>query len=208
MRMILARHAETVFNAAARMQGQMAHTPLTRAGLAQAETMGEALAAYLGESAADIDIWASPAGRTLQTAAIVAEHLGRSYFSIRTDPRLLEIHVGAWEGRLYADVVAEVGPIICPDRRVFSVPPPGGEWFPAIAGRLQAWLSELDPRRDVLVISHGVTLRVLRGLLTGAEPYTGVPLADDAPQGTVFAIEGGVQSVLHVGAGAAGHRAL
>jgi broad specificity phosphatase PhoE len=36
MDLILARHAETVFNAAARMQGNMAHTPLTRAGIAQA----------------------------------------------------------------------------------------------------------------------------------------------------------------------------
>ncbi|MCU0891245.1 MAG: histidine phosphatase family protein, partial [Sandarakinorhabdus sp.] len=32
MDLILARHAETVFNAAARMQGHMAHTPLTRSG--------------------------------------------------------------------------------------------------------------------------------------------------------------------------------
>ena len=30
----LARHAETVYNAGARMQGHMAHTPLTHAGIA------------------------------------------------------------------------------------------------------------------------------------------------------------------------------
>ncbi|MEO6246990.1 MAG: histidine phosphatase family protein [Sphingomicrobium sp.] len=39
MRLIVARHAETVYNAGARMQGQMAHTPLTRTGIGQAEAM-------------------------------------------------------------------------------------------------------------------------------------------------------------------------
>ena len=71
MRIILARHAETVYNAGARMQGHMAHTPLTRAGIAQAEAMGTALAAHL-DAEAELDIWASPAGRTLQTVAIIA----------------------------------------------------------------------------------------------------------------------------------------
>ena len=34
--------------------------------------MGTALAAHL-DAGAEIDIWASPAGRTLQTVAIIAE---------------------------------------------------------------------------------------------------------------------------------------
>ena len=207
MLLYLARHAETVYNAGARMQGHMAHTPLTRTGIAQAEAMGAALAAHFGPGA-DIDIWASPAGRTLQTVAIVAEHLGRDFFDIRTDPRLLEIDVGRWEGRRYADIVAEQGPIICPDRRAFNVPPPEGEYYPAIAARLQAWLAELDPARVALVISHGITLRVLRGLLAGGRAFEGVALADDAPQGTVFRMEDRVQTALHVGAGASGARGV
>ncbi len=207
MLLYLARHAETVFNAGARMQGHMAHTPLTRAGIAQAEAMGAALAAHFGQGA-DIDIWASPAGRTLQTVAIVAEHLGRDFFDIRTDPRLLEIDVGRWEGRRYADIVAEQGAIACPDRRAFNVPPPGGEYYPAIAARLQAWLDELDPARVALVISHGITLRVLRGMLAGGIPFEGVTLADDAPQGTVFLIEDGMQTALHVGAGVSAARGV
>ena len=158
MRILIARHAETIYNANARMQGQMAHTPLTRAGIAQAEAMGVALAQALGPKP-DIDIWASPAGRTLQTVSIVAEHLGHDFFGIRTDPRLLEIDVGDWEGRPYADIVAEEGPILCMERRVFTRRPPNGEWYPAIAERLRGWLADLAPDRDVLVISHGITLR-------------------------------------------------
>lgn len=207
MRLILARHAETVFNAGARMQGNMAHTPLTRAGIAQAEAMGAFLAGHLGQRP-DLDIWASPSGRTLQTVAVVAEHLGVDFFDVRRDPRLLEIDVGDWEGRRYADIVAEQGPIVCPERRVFNVRPPNGEFYPEIAVRLQTWLADLAPGRDVLVISHGITLRVLRGLLSGGGAFEGVALADDAPQGTVFAIADGVQTALHHGGGSSGARAV
>ncbi len=207
MLLYLARHAETVYNAGARMQGNMAHTPLTRTGIAQAEAMGVAIAAHFGPEA-EIDIWASPAGRTLQTVAIVAEHLGRDFFDVRTDPRLLEIDVGRWEGRRYADIVAEHGPIICPDARAFNVAPPGGEYYPAIATRLKMWLADLDPARTALVISHGITLRVLRGLLADGRPFEGVTLADDAPQGTVFRVEDGSAVALHVGAGHAGARGV
>ncbi|OYU15781.1 MAG: phosphoglycerate mutase [Alphaproteobacteria bacterium PA4] len=206
MDIILARHAETVFNAAARMQGHMAHTPLTRAGIAQAEAMGAALAEVLGPQP-DRDLWVSPSGRTQQTAAIVGEHLQRPFFDWRQDKRLLEIDVGAWEGRYYADIVAEIGPIVDADRRLFSVEPPEGEWFPAIAARLQSWLAELDPSRPVLAISHGITARVLRGLLVGGHDWHGVRVADDAPQGTVFRIVDGVESVLLTGAGVQGVRA-
>lgn len=206
MDIILARHAETVFNAAARMQGHMAHTPLTRTGIAQAEAMGAALAATLGP-APDRDLWVSPSGRTQQTAAIVGEHLARPFFDWRTDARLLEIDVGDWEGRYYADIVAESGPIVDAGQGLFSVAPPNGEWFPAIAARLTDWLSQLDPARPVLAISHGITARVLRGLLIGGDDWQGVKVAPNAPQGTVFHIKDGVERVLHTGTGVHGVRA-
>ena len=138
--------------------------------------------------------------------AIVAEHLGGDFFDVKTDPRLLEIDVGDWEGRLYADIVAEQGAIVCPVARAFNVQPPGGEYYPAIAARLRGWLAGLAPDRDVLAISHGITLRVLRGLLAGGAEFEGVAFADDAPQGTVFEIADGVATALHTGTGAGGQR--
>lgn len=204
----LARHAETVFNAGARMQGRIAHTPLTRAGIAQAEAMGAALAAHLGPRP-DIDIWASPSGRTLQTGAIIAEHLGHDYFDLRSDERLMEIHVGDWEGQRYADIVAAEGAIVDTASRLFSRRPPNGEWYPEIAARLTTWLAELPPARPALVVSHGITTRVLRGLLVGGEPFEPgcVPIASEAPQGTIFRIGNGVETMIHVGTGASGmHR--
>ncbi|WP_439544647.1 histidine phosphatase family protein [Sandarakinorhabdus sp.] len=207
MDLILARHAETVFNAAARMQGNRAHTPLTRAGIAQAEAMGAALRETLGE-APDLDLWVSPSGRTQQTAAIVGEHLGLDFFKWQRDDRLLEIDVGDWEGRWYHDIVAELGrPIVDTERGLFCEPPPGGEWFPQIADRLNDWLASLSPTRPVLAISHGITAGVLRGLLVGGDSWHGVPVAPRAPQGTVFRIVDGVEQVIHTGSGAVVARA-
>ena len=62
-RTFIARHGETVFNSAARMQGEKhVHTPLTRTGFAQADAMGEALAEYLGTRHA-LSLWSSTSGR-------------------------------------------------------------------------------------------------------------------------------------------------
>jgi probable phosphoglycerate mutase len=44
---------------------------------------------------------------------------------------------------------------------------------------------------------------VLRGVMTGAagRPECGAPVADGLPQGSVVAIENGVETVVHLGGG-------
>ncbi|MGH6780569.1 MAG: histidine phosphatase family protein, partial [Sphingomonadaceae bacterium] len=100
----IARHGETVFNSARRMQGEALHTPLTRTGIAQAEAMGAALEPRLG-ARPQLTLWASDTGRALQTLAIVAEHLGLDWHDARTDPRLREMGMGGWDGLYYDDVM-------------------------------------------------------------------------------------------------------
>jgi probable phosphoglycerate mutase len=198
----IARHGETVFNAARRMQGDALHTPLTRVGFAQAEEMGFALLQSLGAKPS-LTLWASPTGRALQTLAVIAEHLELDWHSANTDPRLREMGVGSWDGRYYQDVVAEVGPILDPETGILS-PAPDGETYPAVAARLSAWLADTDgDDGDRLVIMHGISSAVLRGLMTDRRiaPSTGAPIAPGLPQGSVVMIEGGVETVAHRGAG-------
>lgn len=198
-RFFIARHGETVFNAAGRMQGDSEHTPLTRAGFRQADGMGRALRDRLGARPA-LALWSSPSGRALQTLAVIAEHLELDWHSARTDARLLELGMGEWTGRYYRDLIAEGGPLFDPETQIFHRRGPGGETYMAVAARLRAWLEETagEPG-DRLVLMHGQSARVLRGLLTRAPPHPGyeAPIAPGVPQGSLVEVSDGVETVLH-----------
>jgi glucosyl-3-phosphoglycerate phosphatase len=197
----LARHAETVFNRGGRLQGQHIHAPLTHKGIAQAHAMGEALRAHLGPKP-HVQLWASTAGRAQQSIAIVAEHLDLDFFDIRLDARLQEMDIGAWAGRTYADVTAQVGAIIDEARGLFTAKAPGGEWYDDMARRLQSWLTDIaSAQTPQLVIAHGISARVLRGLILGGTLVDGTAVADDLPQGTLVRIEGGAETPVILGAG-------
>ena len=205
-RFFIARHGETVFNAAGRMQGDAMDTPLTRAGFAQADAMGAGLARFLGEGPRLAHLWASPYGRALQTLAIVCENIGEDWHRARRDQRLSEINVGRWGGRSYNEIIAEQGEIMDRDCGLFACRPPDGEWYDEIAVRLTSWLDEHGGEEgDKLIIMHGMSARVLRGLMTGlaAEDRWGAPVAPNLPQGSMVMIEGGVETVIHLGGGQA-----
>ena len=200
-RWFIARHGETVFNAVSRMQGDAPHTPLTRAGFAQADEMGALLRVRLGPKPA-LTLWASPAGRALQTLAVIAEHLELDWHQVRTDARLREIDIGGWGGRYYAEVAAERGTILDPDAGLFTCRPPGGEYYDEVAMRLQAWLDDTrDEPGDRLIVMHGMSSRVLRGLLTGAPIRDGfaAPVADGIRQGALVEIAGDREIILDSG---------
>ncbi|CAM3073630.1 2,3-bisphosphoglycerate-dependent phosphoglycerate mutase [Sphingomonas antarctica] len=199
----IARHGETVFNSARRIQGDLLHTPLTRAGIAQAEQMGAQLAAQLGKKPR-LSLWSSPTGRALQTLAIIAEHLDLDWHAAHPDARLVEIGMGSWDGRYYPDIIAETGDIFDPALGVFTRVAPGGESYADVADRLRPWVAERSAPRDRLIIMHGVSSQVLRGLLTGgaAHPNCGTPVGERLPQGSVAMVENGQETVVVRGTGA------
>src|SRR5690242_580485 len=94
MTIFLVRHGETEWNLARRYQG-WSDSPLTPAGIAQAEAMGRRLCQL--PEAAEAEIVASPLGRARRTAEIIAECLGRQT-PPRLDERLREISIGSWDG--------------------------------------------------------------------------------------------------------------
>ena len=203
-RIFIARHGETVFNAAARMQGQKSlHTPLTRAGFAQADAMGSALASWLG-TRQTLSLWSSTAGRALQTLAIIAEHIGADWHSTRADDRLQEIDVGEWSGRTYSAIQAEIGDFVDREAGLFTVTAPGGESYGDVAARLSSWIGDTaNERGDRLVLMHGMSARVLRGLLLGLAPDErfGAPIAPSLPQGTMVMIGGSDEKIITLGGG-------
>ena len=202
-RLFIARHGETVFNKVARMQGQAElHTPLTWEGCVQAREMGKALSGYLGTDTRP-QLWSSTAGRALQTLALIAEEINADWHQTNRDDRLLEIDVGRWSSRTYADISAEIGPIVDMEHKLFSVRPDGGEYYEDVAARLLQWINELPLDEDMLIICHGMTARVLRGVLLGIEPMErfGAPIAPSLAQGSMVMIRDGVEELVIDGSG-------
>jgi len=88
--------------------------------------------------------------------------------------------------------------------RLFSRYAPGGERYADVAARLRGWLHEHGAEEDDrLIVMHGMSARVLRALLTGAEPHPacGAPVAPDVSQGSVVEVKEGRETLLHEGAG-------
>ena len=199
-RLFIARHGETIFNLAGRIQGNDAHTPLTQRGFAQADEMGRALARYLGDFCG-LDLVSSDTGRALQTLSVVCEHIETDWHQVTADPRLREINMGDWEGIYYNDLNGQLQ--IDHDQGLFLTQAPGGENYGDIVSRLKTWIADQSFEQDMLLISHGMTSRVLRGLLTGRSPLALIdaPMADSLPQGSMVQIVDGVETIVHLGAG-------
>jgi len=95
------RHGETAWNAEDRMQGGL-NSPLTATGKGHAA----AQAAILSQiDLTGFDAWCSPQGRAFETAAIA---VARQVPYIRTDDRLREIEVGAWQGKVRSELKLDV----------------------------------------------------------------------------------------------------
>jgi glucosyl-3-phosphoglycerate phosphatase len=194
-RVFIARHGETVFNAVGRMQGMTAHTPLTWEGCVQAKMMGRALAPHVN---GPLQLLASPSGRTLQTLALVTEEAGLNWHEHSTDWRLREIDVGEWEGQYYKDIAPDIHTLMDVEEKLFLHAAPGGEDYPAVAVRLRDWLSEQRFESDMLILSHGMTARVLRGILCGLATIErfGAPIAPSLAQGSLVMICNGVEEII------------
>ena len=152
----MVRHGETQWNVESRIQGQ-GDSPLTPAGLAQAEAIAGRLASERFDALVSSDL-----GRAMQTAAAIARRCGHA---IVPDPRLRERNFGAGEGMTYAEIDRA-----WPDAfsRVRETDPdmavPGGESRRQFHERVRdafARLAGAHDGRRVAVVAHGGVLAAL-----------------------------------------------
>jgi len=168
MRLLLARHGESVWNAEKRFQG---HTDiaLSDRGRAQAEALGRALRGYKVAAA-----YVSPFSRARETAEIALRELGAIKRTVLEDrdgsagaapnvwgsgghlgapsttaghieapstivEELRELSLGEWEGCTVDEVRAREGdPYRAWLRAPHDCPPPGGEPLPVVSARVRA----------------------------------------------------------------------
>jgi broad specificity phosphatase PhoE len=159
---LLARHGQTAYNAQRRFQGHLP-VPLDATGRAQAQVLAEAVATRdVGQ------LWCSPLARARETAEVIAARTG---LEIVEDARFAETDAGDWTDRTFADVQAED-----PDRfgRFVGADPsfgfPGGESFAEQAVRIGEGLQDARAASPapVLVVCHGVTIRIAQALVAGS----------------------------------------
>jgi len=182
----LCRHGQTEWNREHRLQGRM-ESDLTPLGRAQAGAMGDLLHDLIQrDPAAPWRIVASPLRRARDTAGIIGARLG---LAVALDDRLMELTVGAWEGRLRADLARE-HPALFADRAWFFAAP-GGETYDQVMARVSDWLSEqaAEPERRLIVVSHGIAGRLLRGAYAGLPPTQTLEL--DVPQDALYRLRAG-----------------
>jgi broad specificity phosphatase PhoE len=180
----LARHGQTEFNLARRYQGGL-DSPLTPLGQAQAGRMGELLSRLIA-APADWRILASPLGRALATARIIRGKLG-DIPDLATDTRLAEVSMGEWDGLAMAELEARRPSDQPYPERYFQAP--GGETWEAFSGRVGAWVEDHRTANNLIVVCHGVTSRILRGL------YARLPKEEmldlDVPQDAIHRLSDG-----------------
>ena len=196
MDIFLLRHGETVWNRERRVQGQK-DSPLTPLGLEQARRYGRRLQAIL-EPVDGYRLVASPLGRALHTATIVAETLGRAAHEIATDDRLKEMAWGRWDGMTAAEIEAQDPELWQAriDDRWTRPPPDGGETQQDILDRATDWLASIETHARLVVVAHGALGRAIRCAYERLPPATMLDL--DQPQDAFFRLRGGVITRIEV----------
>ena len=168
MRLIIIRHAQTVWNAAGRIQGQ-ADPELSDAGRKQCELVAGRLASTSIDA-----LYASDLSRARQTAeAVASRHPG---LPVQVDAGLREIDLGAWEGATRATLQAGWPELF----NQWQQQPswglvPDGEGALAFHARVLDTFSRIAAtsggEASVAVVTHIGVLRTLLSTIVGAPPH-------------------------------------
>lgn len=177
----LLRHAETTWSAQGRIQGH-SDIPLSESG------RGQLRGRALPRACIGMKVVTSPLARCVETAALLgAPEAAR-------EPRIAEMHWGAWEGRLLSELRLELGAAMRDNEaRGLDFRPEGGESPREVLSRVGNWLKEIAT--PTLAITHRGVIRVVLAAATGWD-MTGPPPAKlDWDAVHLFRLDGGQPGV-------------
>jgi broad specificity phosphatase PhoE len=162
MKLLLARHGQTEWNADRRFQG---HTDisLSARGRAQAHALGRALRGRRVTAA-----YVSPMRRAVETAEIALADAGIPFTPIE---ELRELSLGEWEGCTVDEIRQQAGdPYAAWLHAPLDCPPPGAEPLPDVRDRVLAGVERIGAAHadgDALLIAHGGVISVYACHLLG-----------------------------------------
>lgn len=176
-RIFLVRHGATAVSQENRFAGAASEAPLSDEGCQQVQRLAERLAR---ENIAAV--YASPLGRTVQTARVLAEPHG---LQVLLRDHLREIDHGHWDGLTREEVEKRYPEEYAAwEMDPYTFAPEGGETGLAVTARaLPALLEIVRSHSDqhVLVVSHKATIRLLVSSLMGFDPRTYRDHLDQSP---------------------------
>ena len=157
--LLLLRHGQTEWSRDGRHTGST-DIPLTALGEEQARALAPAVAAY------DFGlVLSSPRQRAMRTAQLAG-------LEAEAEPDLVEWDYGRYEGITTPQIVAQDGPW-----NMWLQGAPGGEDAAAVGARIDRVLTRaravLEDGRDVCLVAHGHSLRVVAARWLGLDPSAG-----------------------------------
>ncbi len=159
MKIIIVRHGLTVENKLGICQGQT-EGQLSREGILE----NERLSFELKDTPIDV-FYSSTLSRARQTLSqIIKFHREKPYF---LDSRLIEWGMGPWEGNP------------CPENDNFYENLDSIETFKEVKNRCASFfnhIKEKHPKQTVLVVSHGLTIRMMESIILKVNFNEVIPL--------------------------------
>ena len=188
---IVARHGRTQWNAEHRLQGSQ-DSPLTVGGQDQATRLGNFIKR---NDLTHVAIYSSPLGRCVHTLELAGFDTDKAVFI----PGLQECSFGLLEGMIESEA-KDLFPDYyearakCVETK-WLLAPPGGESYSDVSLRVRQALAQIDLNQDVLIMTHGFTSRIVRGLLVGATYQEILGLPKQA-NNEIYCIENQVEEVI------------
>ncbi len=155
-RIFFVRHGESQWNVVNRMQGQN-DIPLTEKGIKQANSIANRL---VNEN---IDkIYSSDLKRAYETALIIGNRLNLDVTKMK---EFREMNFGVWEGKTHDEIMAEYQEqFLYWKKEPENTRIDGAETLQELQERSMAALNEIissNKEDSILVVSHGVTIKVM-----------------------------------------------
>jgi probable phosphoglycerate mutase len=156
LNLYITRHGETQWNTEKRLQGWL-NSPLTEKGTLQGQLLNKAVKMYNISK-----IYSSPSERALKTAKAAR---GKLEIEIELMDELKEMNMGDWEGRTLEEIRAKE-----PEnfenywtRPQLFVKNSGEDFFELVSRTRRAVEKILEENNegDILIVTHGVTLKSL-----------------------------------------------
>src|SRR5713101_1058621 len=164
-RVFMVRHGTTVLSAEDRFAGAT-DVALSDEGREQTRRLADRLS-----NEKIMAVYASPLGRTVETAQILA---GPHKLEVQTRDGFREINHGRWEQMTRREVEEKFPEEAAEwERDPYTFAPIGGESGLAVTARALPALIEIvraHPGANVLVVSHKATIRLLLSSLLGFDP--------------------------------------